>query len=141
MASGVLIFNESGELLIVKTHYKNYWSLLGGIIEKNESPRTTALRETKEEIGIDLLDVRFVCLDYMASCEGKDEFLQFIFYGGILNADQIKQIKLYDAEIEAFQFAKIENIPALVSERFSKRLSKCLEAIKNNTAIYLEDGE
>jgi ADP-ribose pyrophosphatase YjhB (NUDIX family) len=38
MASGVVFFNEAGEILVVKPGYKDHWSVPGGVIEKDESP-------------------------------------------------------------------------------------------------------
>jgi ADP-ribose pyrophosphatase YjhB (NUDIX family) len=66
MASGVIFFNEAGKALIVKPSYKDYWSVPGGVINKDESPRNAALREVNEEIGLDLKSMRFLCLDYMS---------------------------------------------------------------------------
>lgn len=39
MASGALLFNEAGELLILHPTYKDRWEIVGGIVEANESPR------------------------------------------------------------------------------------------------------
>lgn len=48
----LIIENRQAELLVVKAHYKPYWSLPGGIVDANESPLTTALREVREEVGV-----------------------------------------------------------------------------------------
>ncbi len=65
MASGVIFFNEAGEILIVKPSYKDHWSVPGGVIDKDESPRDAALREVKEEVGLDLKScVFFVSIIY-----------------------------------------------------------------------------
>ena len=37
-SAAVLIENEQGELLIVKSNYKDHWSLPGGIVDPGESP-------------------------------------------------------------------------------------------------------
>lgn len=50
----VMIENEQGELLIVKANYRDYWSLPGGVIDEGESPKTAALREVQEEVGLRL---------------------------------------------------------------------------------------
>lgn len=53
-SASVLMEDGQGRLLVVKANYKSYWSLPGGWIDKNESPATAALRELKEEVGIEL---------------------------------------------------------------------------------------
>ena len=53
-SAGVLIENNDGELLVVKSDYKPYWSIPGGMIEAGESPREAAAREVGEEIGFEI---------------------------------------------------------------------------------------
>lgn len=57
----LIIENTRGEVLVVKAHYKPYWSLPGGMIDSGESPRTTAVREVSEEVGltIDIATIEF----------------------------------------------------------------------------------
>lgn len=43
-----------GRALVVKAHYKSYWSFPGGIVDTGETPRQTAVRELGEEVGISL---------------------------------------------------------------------------------------
>ncbi len=63
-SANVLVENTSGELLVLKANYKPYWSLPGGWIDKNETPRQAAVRELLEETGIvvseDELELRYV---------------------------------------------------------------------------------
>jgi len=87
MGVGALIFNEKDELLIVKPSYKDRWSIPGGVVEENESPRNACIREVMEEVSIELKHVRFLCIDYTRANSDKDESLQFIFYGGKLDAE------------------------------------------------------
>lgn len=138
---GAIILNEKDEILVVKPSYKDYWSIPGGVVDENESPRGACIREIIEEVDIDLKDVKFLCVDYMSNSGEKGENLQFIFFGGKLNKSEIKNIKLGGREIVEYKFMKIDDALPLLSERLRMRLPKCLEALKNNTAIYLEDGK
>ncbi|MDR1665900.1 MAG: NUDIX domain-containing protein [Puniceicoccales bacterium] len=52
-----LVLKGREVLLLLRRHtgvYDGRWSLPGGKAEENESPRATALRELKEEVGLDL---------------------------------------------------------------------------------------
>ena len=141
MGAGVLFFNEKGELLIVKPHYKDYWSIPGGVVDKNESPRAAAIRETKEEIGIEVNKADFLCVDYISGNDGKGENLQFIFYGGVLNDEQAKQIKADGKEIMEYKFVPKEEALKLLGE--GKKLSCSIEQFleqKEFKPLYLEDG-
>ena len=146
IGAGALIFNEKNELLIVRISYKSYWSVPGGVVEDNESPRQTCLREIKEEIGLDVKEIKFVCLDYTGADEtkDKDESLQFMFSGGVFTAEEIKNIKIDGKEIVEYAFVPMEKVADLLGgpvRSLVRRLPACLEAIKQNKGIYLEEGK
>lgn len=55
---GAVIFYRSPEgdkVLLVKNHNGKYWSFPKGHVEKGESEKETALREIKEETGLDVI--------------------------------------------------------------------------------------
>lgn len=139
IAAGALFFNDNDELLILKPTYKDHWSIPGGVVDENESPRQACIREIKEEIGLDINIERFLCVNYISVALKKDEFIVFIFYGGILTPSQIKNIKLPEKEISEYKFLKTEEALSLLSEGMRQRIPKCLKAIKNITSIYLEN--
>jgi ADP-ribose pyrophosphatase YjhB (NUDIX family) len=145
MAAGALIFNKEGELLLVKISYKDYWSIPGGVIEENESPKEGCVREVREEIGLELKETRFLCVDYTGADDGKnkDESLQFIFSGGQLTDKETKNIKIDEKEITEYRFIAPEKAFELLggpSRSLVRRLPACLEALGQNKGIYLEDG-
>ena len=145
MAVGVLFFNNARELLVVKPTYKENWSVPGGVCDENESPRETAIRETKEETSLNIKKVQLLCVDYMS--RGKSEYsnkmenLQFIFYGGTLEDEQIDKIKLPPDELSEYKFVETEEAQKILSKNLANRLPNCIQAVKNNTAYYLEGGE
>lgn len=57
-AVGTIIENEKGEMLLLKRHKNDpegeTWGLVGGKIDKGEDAIAAAVRETKEEINLDL---------------------------------------------------------------------------------------
>jgi 8-oxo-dGTP pyrophosphatase MutT (NUDIX family) len=58
LAAYVVILNYDAEILLVK-HPKRGWELPGGQVEENESIRLAAIREVKEETGIDIKLVKY----------------------------------------------------------------------------------
>ena len=61
----VLLLNDEGKILILKRSrkvrtYKGLWGGVAGYIEENEKPYETALKEIKEEVGLDNEDVKFL---------------------------------------------------------------------------------
>lgn len=56
---GVFILNDYGQILLQKRsrnkkNYPNMWALCTGHVEKNEDVQDAAIRELKEELGIDV---------------------------------------------------------------------------------------
>ena len=57
-----VIIEKNGEILLIKrtnVHGEGTWSTPGGHLEYKESPEECAIREVKEETGVDISDVRF----------------------------------------------------------------------------------
>jgi ADP-ribose pyrophosphatase YjhB (NUDIX family) len=50
----VLVENDHGEILVVRNTGIDVWSTLGGMVEPQEHPATAAVREVKEEVGLDV---------------------------------------------------------------------------------------
>lgn len=140
MASGVLFVNCVNEILIVKTTYKEGWNLPGGVIEENESPLEACSREVSEELGVSGQNYKLLCIDYTLPTEGRNESLQFVFFGGILSQDQINSIILPPDELEEFAFKPIQEAIALLHPRIQKRAEESFNALIKNEVVYLEEG-
>jgi len=142
MGAGVIFLNEKGEILIVKPSYRDHWSIPGGTVDDNESPKQACIREVKEEIGLTIKEVRFLCIDYHPKeSDEKNESLQFVFYGGIIKDVDIPNIKLDNKKLVDFRFVSITEAEQLLGHKLAKRLPKCIDAIKTGTSVYLEGGE
>ena len=139
-ASGALLFDRQDRLLLVKPSYRPYWILPGGVVEKNESPLEALYREVREELAIELANAKLVCLDYVRAKQEKTDGLIFTFDGGVLTALQISSIKLITGELLEYCFADFTAAMTLVGGPIKVRLPHCLEAAKNKSCIYLEDG-
>jgi 8-oxo-dGTP pyrophosphatase MutT (NUDIX family) len=53
-AVSILPRDAEGRILLVEHSYTGQWGLIGGTVEPEESPEAAALRETKEETGLDV---------------------------------------------------------------------------------------
>jgi ADP-ribose pyrophosphatase YjhB (NUDIX family) len=139
MGSEVIFFNENEEILIVKPNYKEGWVMPGGTVEAGESPKDCAVREVKEELGLDIENLQLLCIDYGQTTEG--DYLKFVFFGGILSSEQIGEIVLQEKELTEMAFVAPNKLDGLFSTRKNKRLPFCLEALEKNIVIYLEHEE
>lgn len=58
---GVFIFNQAGELLLLKSHkWPGKYVVPGGHVELGESLEEAVIREAKEETGLDIHDLEFI---------------------------------------------------------------------------------
>ena len=111
----VLVFiRREGQLLLVKQNYGNqYWSLPGGVVESGESITQAAIREVKEEAGLDVTIGRIVGL-----YSKPDENAIAITLEGEILGGELKP----DHEISACQFFSIDKIPDNIREHLKQRI-------------------
>ncbi|HEU5139800.1 MAG TPA: NUDIX hydrolase [Bacillales bacterium] len=58
VSAAVIVVNDENEILLIKGPRRG-WEMPGGQVEEGESLRDAAVRETKEEAGIDIEVVKF----------------------------------------------------------------------------------
>jgi 8-oxo-dGTP diphosphatase len=140
MSAGLLIRDLHGHGLIVQPTYKSVLEIPGGITEANESPRATAQREVREELGLEIEPGRLLVLDYMSATVTKTEALHFIFDGGVLEPSQIQRIQLPQDELAWFRFVPRSDLEALMVPRLATRMLRAWDALEVGETWYLEDG-
>src|SRR3954469_14936145 len=74
---GVMIFNDKGELLLTKRgqgakNERGCWEVPGGEVEFGETLAQAAIREAKEEIGVDIeITQQLFSIDHLIPAEGQ----------------------------------------------------------------------
>jgi nucleoside triphosphatase len=59
--TGIFIFNQKGELLLLRSHkWPDRYVVPGGHVELGEHIEQAAIREAKEETGLDVSDLEFI---------------------------------------------------------------------------------
>ena len=140
MGAMAVVFNQEGQLLIVKPSYKERWLFPGGAVEANESPKAACIREVREELGIELTHLQFLCVDYVPANTEKDESVQFVFYCGELSAGS--KIQVDGKEITDYRFVDFDEAVRLLGpgRSLARRLPACITALKKQHPMYLENG-
>lgn len=80
-ACGALIFNPKGKLFLMKSDkWKGMYVMPGGHIELGERIEEALKREIKEETGLDIYDIVFVCFQEFIYDEAFWKKKHFIFF-------------------------------------------------------------
>jgi nucleoside triphosphatase len=78
---GALILNRRGEMLLVRSHkWKDRYTIAGGHVEVGETLVEALKREIKEEVGLDITDVRFLMVQEAILSKEFWEPRHFIFF-------------------------------------------------------------
>ena len=136
MGSGMIIRNSKGEMLVLKTTYKDNWEIPGGVVEEKESPVQTAEREALEELGIPVKVLSCLVIHYRSRKDKQDENIMFVFDGGVLAENT--ELKLDKKEISEARFVSFKDAIPLVGEKIASRLPFCERSLKEKQTIYLE---
>lgn len=114
VSSAVLIEDDQGRLLLLQqaTESKGHrWGPPAGGMILHENPITTALRETREEIGVEVELTNLVGI-YTVDRKNNSTGIGFVFRGKMSSG----QITLREGEIMAFKFFSPEEIEDLIAK-------------------------
>jgi len=110
----VLILNEKDEVLLQRRGTFPYkWGLVGGITELGESLEETAIRETKEETGLDIKE-----LNLLGTTSGEECYIDFpngdkayFITVGYFTKNFSGLLTIDDFETKELRFFKYEELP------------------------------
>ena len=116
----IFLFDRDNRLIIYlrddkpEIPFPNHWDLIGGHVEEGETPEQALVRETKEEIGLELKQWRFF---RRYECAAGDAYpnIKFIYHAGI---------DCLAAELPLFEGQRLIGIAP--QERFALRFANIL---------------
>jgi 8-oxo-dGTP diphosphatase len=85
--ANVLVIDGAGHILVVRPTYSREWMLPGGRVERGETPHGAAVRETREETGLDVALDRVVLVDARHSRD-----TSFVFVGHVVGGELEPQL-------------------------------------------------
>lgn len=109
-----------GKYLVTKrskeeTTFPEYWDIPGGLVEYGELPKDAVIRETMEEVGLNIIPTKVIHEDSNLDKE-KDLIFIRLVYLCELN-DDIKNIKLQEEEHSEYRL--INSLDELKNEKIS----------------------
>lgn len=114
---GVMVFNEQKQLLLglrnsdeekadSELHEEGTWTMPGGNIEYGETFEEAAIREAKEETGIDIDDLEIICVQ-----TDKNKYAHYISVGMIANSFTGIPTALEPDEIVRWEWFDLDKLP------------------------------
>ena len=134
-ATGVLITDLDGRVLLVSNPYREALVQVGGMLEPGETPAAGAEREVQEEIGLRLKVTRLLVVQHRPAGRHPDTFL-FVFDTNPI--DSSTPLVLQDDEISGAFWLEPPEAIARHTEPGRARLAAALQAKATNTTIYLD---
>jgi 8-oxo-dGTP diphosphatase len=138
MGAGALFLDERGCVLLVNPTYKPQWEVPGGIVELDESPRQACQREVQEELGLARAFERLLSISYVRATPTRSDGLMFLFWGGVLSAAELAQIRLPMAELSEYALVDPAAVSLLLTASLGERVCRSLAVVGNDQTLYLE---
>ena len=95
--------------------YPNYWDIPGGLVEYGELPKDAVIRETKEEVNLNIIPTKIIHEDSNLDKEKNMIFIRLVYLCEL--NDDINNIKLDENEHSEYKF--ISNLSELDNELIS----------------------
>jgi nucleoside triphosphatase len=90
---GIFIFNATGEVLLLQSHkWPGAYVVPGGHVELGERLEETAIREAKEETGLDIYDLEFILFQEFVHDPAFWKQRHFIFFDFAAKTDSTEVI-------------------------------------------------
>jgi len=133
IGAGAIIVKD-GKLLMTKRKGalgQGSYGTVGGHVEYGEHPTETIKREAKEELGIEIGNIKF--LDCASSLKYGKHYIDISFTADIISG---KPKVMEPHRLESVQWYRLDNLPEPIFEY----VKFCLKAYKEKVS-YFEDNE
>lgn len=127
-----LLFNENKEALLIRRSSNDIvlpgiWDIPGGTLDDGEDPEQGAIRETKEETGLDVKNLSLLYYTSNVDLKKNKQFIRLIFVGTctnpnvILNQADHDQYRWISVDRAYSDMKMVEYLPSLFKNLKEKR--------------------
>ncbi len=119
---------RDGAILLVRHSYWRRWGTPGGLAKRHERPEVAAVRETREEIN---LDVELIS-EAAVVVEPVPHRVDIVYLARAVDEDDLDDVRPSSPEIEAVDWFRVDALPTLQPETIT-----ALQALARTGAIDL----
>jgi 8-oxo-dGTP pyrophosphatase MutT (NUDIX family) len=117
----MLVYQDS--LVLVRHWYNGLWVMPGGGIKKHEIPEQAAVREIREELGIEISQLDYRLGTYSNTKEGKNDTVH-CFVVELRDRPNIR--KRFNLEVSDIAWRSFDSLPEGTSEATRNRIAEHL---------------
>lgn len=132
----IILFNEKGQLLMVQEAQDNKFAPPGGWCDVFESPKENALKEVKQETGLDCTIDRLLGIymrdNYKVRPSMVSEYC--MYFQATITGGELK----HNHELVGIGFYDLDNLPVLSGKTSEFELKTSLKVALNQAPLYFE---
>ncbi|MEU8247271.1 NUDIX hydrolase [Nonomuraea sp. NPDC048916] len=134
VATGALLTDTDGRILLVKPNYRPHWLIPGGMVDDGEPPELACARELHEELGIQAKIGQLLVVDWAPARGHRTRpILYLLFDAGTLHDPRIR---LQHTELDDAAFLTAAEAPGRLSPTVAARIPAALAARDQGITIY-----
>ncbi|WP_329490953.1 NUDIX hydrolase [Kitasatospora sp. NBC_01246] len=142
-AAGVLFPTADGRVLVVRLPYDRKHPVAvpgGGWDPEDVSPRATAVREVREELGFTPVLGPLACIDWTLD-DSRPPIAAHLYWAEPLTPEQSAAFAPDTAEVGGWTWLTAEQAAHALPPRLSRRVTACLRAPRSAGPLELEDSQ
>lgn len=132
LVANTTIINQQGEILLVRRSANDEfmpgsWDLPGGTVEEKEHPIDAAVRETEEEAGLLVSNLKPLTVHSIWDTKKKQQFVTIIFYTKKYRG----RLKLNPDDHDDYVWVKPAKVKAMYGVPYLPQVVQALKGIKS----------
>jgi mutator protein MutT len=132
LVANTVIINRQGEILLMRRSANDEfmpgsWDLPGGTVEEREHPVDAAVRETEEEAGLSVFNLKPLTIHSIWDIRKKEQFITIIFYTKKYRG----RLKLDPEDHDAYLWVKLAKIKTMYGVPYLPQVVQALKQLNS----------